>query len=229
MSKTITALYENIADARAAVEALLDSGYQHDHISLVVPDPEGKYQDSLAEGAAAEGDNPRDTAAAGALAGTALGGLAGLLFGVSVFSLPVLGAAVLAGPIYTAIMGASAGGIGGGLLGWLVEKGVPAPRAHLQTEALRRGHILVAVEAIKEDQGQVTRLLQQHNALNIEEAAKKWRAGGWHEDDNPPDQYEPEEDDKHDQHAYATGAMDSDVYGRRERPPLPPHEEDSNS
>ncbi len=85
------------------------------------------------EGAIAEGNNPRDTAATGALAGTALGGLAGLLFGVSVFSLPVLGAAVLAGPIYTAIMGASAGGIGEAA--WLA--GVPEQDAQLQTEALR--------------------------------------------------------------------------------------------
>lgn len=226
MSKTITALYENIADARAAVEALLDSGFKRDHISLVVPDPEGKYQDSLAEGAAAEGDNPRDSAATGALAGTALGGIAGLLFGVSVFSLPVLGAAVLAGPIYTAIMGASAGGIGGGLLGWLVEKGVPEPHAQLQAEALRRGHILVAVEAASDQQVQVTRLLQQHNSLDVEESAHKWRKGGWQEDSNPPDQFEPEEDDKSDQHRYATGAMDSDVDGRRSRAPLPPQEDE---
>ncbi len=229
MSKTITALYENISDARAAVVALLDNGYQRDHISLVAPDPEGRYQDSLVEGAIAEGNNPRDTAATGALAGTALGGLAGLLFGVSVFSLPVLGAAVLAGPIYTAIMGASAGGIGGGLLGWLVEKGVPEQDAHLQTEALRRGHILVAVDTSHEDQAQVIHLLRQFNSLDIEETAKKWRAGGWHEDDNPPDQYEPEEDDKNDPHRYATGAMDSDVHGQRQHPPLPPHEEDNKT
>jgi len=226
MSKTITALYENVADARAAVEALLDSGYEREQISLVVPHPEGQQLSYLAEGAAAAGDNPRDTAAVGALAGSALGGLAGLLFGVSVFGLPVLGAAVLAGPIYTAVMGASAGGIGGGLLGWLVEKGVPEPHAQLQAEALRRGHILVAVEADSEQQAQVTRLLQQHNSLDVEESAQKWSKGGWREDSNPPDQFEPGEDDKSDQHRYATGAMDSDVDGRRSRVPLPPQEDE---
>jgi len=50
-----------------------------------------------------------------------------------------------------------------------------------------------------------------------------------HEVDNPPDQYEPEGDDKNDPHRCATGAMDSDVYGQRERPPLLLHKEDNKT
>lgn len=228
MSKTITALYEEVADARAAIEALLANGYDREHISLVVPDPEGMYEESIAEGMAAEGENPRDTAVAGTFTGGALGGLAGLLLGVSVFTLPALGAAVIAGPIYTTFMGASAGGISGGLLGWLLEKGVSERRAHYETEALRRGHSLVAVECDDEQQTQVTGVLQQYNALDIEEEARKWRANGWREDDNPPDQFVPDEDDKNDQHAYVTGAMGSDVNGTRERSPLPPYKENKS-
>ena len=229
MSETVSAIYKDVADARQAVEALLQHGYERKQISLVVPDPDGKYTESIVEGAAAEGENPRDTAAAGALAGGALGGLAGLLFGVSVFTLPVVGAAVIAGPIYTTVMGASAGGISGGLIGWLVEKGVPEKQATYQTEALRRGHTLVAVACRSERKAEATQLLQDHNALDVEEAAQEWRAEGWTEDDNPPEQFVPEEDDKQDQHAYATGAMDSDVNGTRQRPPLSSHQKNKQS
>lgn len=225
MSKTITALYKNISDARAAIETLLDKGYEREDISLLVPDPDGKHGEALVQ-EGAEGENPRDGAAVGAMAGGALGGIAGLLLGISVFSLPVLGAAVIAGPIYTAVMGATAGGAGGSLLGWLVEKGVPEAKAKVQTEALRRGHILVSVDCDEEKHDEVATLLRQHDALDIEEAAKKWRAEGWDEDDNPPDVYEPDEDDKDDQHRFATGALGSDVRGSRDRPPLSAHEED---
>ena len=224
MSKTIVALYEELAEARQTVHDLVEAGLDNEDISLVVPDPEGRHAAILKEGSAAEGNGPQDAAAEGAVAGTIIGGLAGLLLGLSVFSLPALGPVVIAGPIYTTVMGASAGGIGGGLLGSLVAMGVPKKRARYYSEGIRRGHTLVAVAADEDEVDRIQSMMSAHHPIDIEARAEKWRESGWEGYDEGPDHFEPAEEDEERRHRYPTGAMGSDLYGKeasRDQEPLP--------
>ena len=95
-----------------------------------------------------------------------------MLLGLAVFSLPALGPVVIAGPIYTTVMGASAGGIGGGLLGSLVEMGVPKRKARSYREGVRRGHTLVAIEAGEEDVSRIQAIMNAHNPIDVEARRK---------------------------------------------------------
>lgn len=231
MSKTIVALYEELAQARQAVHDLVDAGFEHEDISLVAPDPEGSHASFLEEGKAAEGSGPKDAAAEGAIAGTAIGGLAGLLLGLAAFSLPGLGPVVIAGPIYTTVMGASAGGISGGLLGSLVEMGVPKREARYYREGVRRGHTLVAIEADEDDVNRIRAIMDTHHPIDVEARAEKWREEGWEGYDDDPDAFVPSQEDEEEErdHRYATGAMGSDMYGERatrRRPPLPTYDDE---
>jgi hypothetical protein len=117
-----------------------------------------------------------------------------LLLGLAVFSLPALGPVVIAGPIYTTVMGASAGGIGGGLLGSLVEMGVPKRKARSYREGVRRGHTLVAIEAGEDEVDRIEAIMNAHNPIDVEARAEQWRESGWEGYDEGPDQFEPAEE-----------------------------------
>ena len=80
MSKTIVALYQDLEQARAAVDALSAASFAQEAISLVVPDPDKEHSRILARRReAGDEESARSGAAEGALAGGALGALAGLL------------------------------------------------------------------------------------------------------------------------------------------------------
>jgi hypothetical protein len=227
MPETIVALYESLAEARAVVEELTAIGFDREQISLVAhaEDAEGTL---IEEGKAAAGEGPRDVAARGALTGGALGGALGFILGAAAVTVPGIGAILVAGPVL-AIYGALAGSIGGGLLGLLVQAGVPEEEADYYAEGLRRGLAFVALEVQEQDISRVRRIMDNHNPVNIEERAKEWRDAGWtgytaeasSETITEARGPEPRPEDK--DHRYATGAMD-DVYdpaeGRR-GPPLP--------
>ncbi len=120
--KTVTGLFDDYADARAAVSALEDRGVPSDDISIVsnnVSDRYGTGNDS----------NAAEGAGTGAGVGAAIGGVGGLLTGLGVMAIPGVGPVVAAGWLAAtaagAAAGAVAGGAAGGIIGAMTESGVP--------------------------------------------------------------------------------------------------------
>src|SRR4029450_857107 len=144
MTVTISRLYNNHEDARAAVRALEDAGVAHGDISILAsnadnwysPDPKvDSYPDRDLDGR----DDRAEAAGAGAGLGATVGGTAGLLAGLGVIAIPGVGPLVAAGWLGAMVAGAAAGGATGSIVGALTQAGVGKEEADIYAEGLRRG------------------------------------------------------------------------------------------
>jgi uncharacterized protein (TIGR02271 family) len=72
-----------------------------------------------------------------------------------------------------------AGAATGGLLGALVDMGIPEEEAEYYTEGVRRGGTLVTVEAEDNMVDRVRDVMNRHNPVDVEERASQWRSSGW--------------------------------------------------
>ena len=186
--KTVVGIYDRITQARNAVNDLVDSGLSRDDVSLIAPDPEGHYAgyEETEDRATAE---TTDAAAEGAIAGGVIGGLGGVLVGLGAFAIPGIGPIVAAGPIVAGLVGAGVGAAAGGLLGALVQWGVPEEEAGYYAEAVRRGSTLVAVRTPDDQVKRVVNILERYNPVDVNERAERWREEGWTGYDTEADPY----------------------------------------
>jgi hypothetical protein len=175
--KTIVGLYDNVTDAQQAVQALTNAGFDRDRISLVLHDREGAYSSGLGHDATLT--DTSDDIGAGVATGAAVGGLGGLLIGLSALAIPGIGPVVAAGPLVAGLVGAGVGAAVGGLVGALASAGVPEEQAHYYVEGVRRGGALVTVEANDEEANEVADIMNRYHPVDIEERARNWRASGW--------------------------------------------------
>jgi hypothetical protein len=106
------------------------------------------------------------TAQKGAAAGSALGGVTGLLVGLGAVAIPGIGPVMLAGAAATAIastisgtvIGAAAGSLAGGLTGM----GLSTDRAQIYSDQVSEGHYLVLVEGSTADIVTVESVFSNH-------------------------------------------------------------------
>jgi hypothetical protein len=171
MAKTVIGLFDRMDEARPVVQALIDGGFRRDDVSLVSRH-EGEY-------VAERGDERSSGAAIGAGAGAALGGLGGLLIGLGALAIPGIGPVLAAGPLVTALAGAGLGAAAGGIIGALTDLGVPEEEAHYYAEGVRRGGVLVAVEADDQQADRAAEIMEHAGAIDVEEHATHWRQSGW--------------------------------------------------
>ena len=174
--KTVIGLYDDLDDARLVVDALTDAGIRANYINVVAGDAESRIAGQLTE---YEAYDEADAAVDGAVAGGVLGGLAGILAGLSAFVVPGLGPVVAAGPLISGIVGAGIGAASGGLIAALVEWGVSEEEAEFYLEGVRRGGVMVAVQAPEEHVDVVSDIMHSHGLIDLEERAAAWRAEGW--------------------------------------------------
>jgi hypothetical protein len=186
--KTVVGLFDDIEDARDAVDDLVDNGFSRDDISMIARDYEGAYGEHL-DTYEDEGDMTAEGAAAGALGGGLIGGLAGFLVGVTAFAIPGVGPIVAAGPIVSALTGAGIGAATGGILGALVGWGIPEAEAEYYTEGVRRGGTLVGVKVSEAQVDEAIDILDDHDPVNIERRSEYWRESGWDRFDPQGDLY----------------------------------------
>jgi hypothetical protein len=175
--KTIVALYEDIHDARQAVQALVNAAIAPEDISLIARDVDGRYSRYLEVDTAGETSEEAALGAVeGAAGGAVVGGLAGLVLGLGALAIPGIGPIIAAGPIAAGLAGAAVGAVTGGLLGALVEWGVPEEEAHYYAEGLRRGHTMVAARVNDRDLQTAVTTLNLHNPIDLQRHAEFWRA-----------------------------------------------------
>ncbi|HEU4324418.1 MAG TPA: hypothetical protein VFS21_14790 [Roseiflexaceae bacterium] len=175
MAKSVVGLFDTVAQADQAVQALLDSGIPREDISAVANDPGGSYDNAAAAGE----PNVSEGAGVGAIGGTLVGGTFGLLAGLGVMVIPGIGPILAAGPLLAALgataLGAGVGAAAGGLIGALSGAGVPQTDAQLYAEGVRRGGTLLVVTIDDTRTSEVTALLQNHGVVDIHERGASWQ------------------------------------------------------
>lgn len=178
MAKVVVGLYNDMDVAQAALRDLVDAGFRRDDISLLT---RGAREEEGREGAVRreEDDRAGEGAGMGAGAGAVVGGLGGLLVGLGTLLLPGLGLVIAAGPIVATIIGAGIGAGVGALVGALIGMGIPEEEAQYYAEGVRRGGVLVSVEAAEEEVDRASGILARHNPVDVRERAAEWRSAGW--------------------------------------------------
>lgn len=173
MAQTVIGLFDTFGQAESALRDLESLGVSENHISMVASnnnDEYVRYRDTYHGSAAGTGANT----------GAWVGGLSGILLGLGLLIIPGLGPLAAAGPLVAGLTGAGVGAATGGILGSLVDWGVPEEQAGYYMEGIRRGGTLLTVQpdgAISE--GQIIDVMNRNGAVNINERANYYRQTGY--------------------------------------------------
>lgn len=191
--ETIAGLFEDFDDADQAVDDLRNAGFAGDDISVIAREDviEDVASDFIEE--EIEVDAVGKGALGGAVGGGAIGGLMGLLAGVGAIAIPGVGPAFAAGSVATAL-GMTAGGAGvgsaaGSLVGAMLGLSIQEESAHAYAEGVKRGGILILLETEESRADEAREILEEANAVDIEELRQTWKAEeGWRDfgDSNGP-------------------------------------------
>ncbi len=174
MAKTIVGLFDDIHDARAVVEEIVQLGVARDHISLMA-----HRGDTTTSADPTTNEEAGSDVLTGAGYGAVLGGVGGLLAGLAVLPIPGFGPIIAAGPIVSTLAGMGLGAAAGGMIGALTDLGVPEAHAYYYAEGVRRGGTLVSVRADGTMAPRVVEVMSRHHAVDIERRSEAWRARGW--------------------------------------------------
>ncbi|MGN6100459.1 MAG: hypothetical protein ACTHOR_04855 [Devosia sp.] len=176
---TVSGLFDDYADASVAVRDLHAAGISNADISIVTPDP-GSGAPVPPDPFATDVANGTE---GGAGAGAVLGGAGGLLAGLGLLAIPGIGPVVAGGWLLATAAGATAGavlgGVAGGIIGALVAGGVPRHEAEVQAEGLRRGGTLVTVRVPEGEVDQAKAILDDNDAVDVDERRAAYAAEGW--------------------------------------------------
>lgn len=154
--RTIVGMFDLRDDAHAAVKDLIDHGFDPAEVSLI------QRQDAPTQPATTDDPNAHIRRT------TAIGGVAGLLAGASVFFIPGIGPIVALGGLIATLVGGVGGAFLGNLVGALTAWGVPEDDASRYVEHVRMGGTLVAVRTDDARLPNADSILRGHNSANIE-------------------------------------------------------------
>ncbi|GAB4212892.1 MAG: hypothetical protein OHK0022_49310 [Roseiflexaceae bacterium] len=180
-------LFDSHQDADRALEMLAQAGFPREAISVVT---RAQDQQRSVGGSEIDGPNtaPADTArvdsGAFAFGGAALGGLVGLLAGLGALAIPGIGPVIAVGTLGAALGGtaggAALGGVAGGLVGTLTGRGLAEDEAHVYAEGVRRGSILITVDADDPAMAQqAQQILRTAGAVDQGSRRSQWQEQGW--------------------------------------------------
>jgi hypothetical protein len=175
MAQTITVLFESHTAAYSAVQDLVDHGFARDTIGVMAHD-DTRREGRVTTRVAMPGGPSR--VAQGAGVGAALGGLGGLLVGLTTLTVPGVGPVIVTGALTAALVGAEVGAVTGGIVGALTDLGIPKEHVHYYSEGLRRGGVLLVVATTDEMAALATTLLSHHHPLDLRQRAEAWRKDG---------------------------------------------------
>ncbi len=165
MTTTITGVFPNSFNAATAIDALHAAGFGTDDISILASDSTSEHAFAVKTGS---------KIGEGAAIGAGVGGaLAALVVGLSAVGVVASGGIglVAAGPLVAALAGAGAGATAGGLVGALVGLGIPEHEAKYYDGVVKRGGVLIGVQAEDDEHKDVARnILKQHGAETISHA-----------------------------------------------------------
>lgn len=133
-------IYATVAEAEAAVDALVLARFSNGDVSVLLPDNE-----TTREFAHEKHTKAPEGTTTGVAAGGTIGGTLGLLAGIGALAIPGLGPFIAAGPIMGALAGLGVGGAVGGLVGALIGMGIPEFEAKRYEGRVKSGGVLLSV------------------------------------------------------------------------------------
>jgi len=140
MSKAVIGVFRQEDRAKEAINDLKSQGFSDRAISLIGKDKREEAGDRV--GKRGRGDNltlVHQNLSTGVISGGALGGIAGILAGAGALLIPGVGPIVAVGPLAAFL----AGVVGGGIVGGLVDYGIPKERERHFENRVKQGDILV--------------------------------------------------------------------------------------
>jgi hypothetical protein len=159
LAKRGIGIFSNHEATEIALNELKNTGFVMDRVSVIGRDMNrqnditgAKTSDSLTQIGNLESheDLAEETAKKGAIAGTTIGGVTGLLVGLGAIAIPGVGPVMLAGAaataIATAVSGSAIGAAAGSLAGGLAGLNVPEDRANIYSDRVAQGNYLAIVE-----------------------------------------------------------------------------------
>ena len=172
-ARTVVGVFHSMRDAQRAFDDLHAEGFSRDEISLVANQSVvGGSQSSLDSQSSSE-------VAADAGIGAAVGGVGGLLVSLAAMAIPGVGPVLATGPLIAALGGAGLGAAAGGLIGALTERGVPEDIAGQYAEGVRRGDVILTVNATGERADRAVEILDRDGAVDLDQRVSAWRKRGW--------------------------------------------------
>ncbi|MGI2906103.1 hypothetical protein [Tolypothrix sp. VBCCA 56010] len=148
--KRAIGVFSHRRDAEAAIGDLRDGGISLDHVSIIGKNASGDRVGGVSVNDRLDNTKADDGAKAGAVTGTALGGLGGLLVGLGTLAIPGVGPVLVGGAaataLATALTGAGIGAAAGSIAGALVGLGIPEKNAKVYNDRINRGDYLVIVD-----------------------------------------------------------------------------------
>ncbi|RVT95791.1 hypothetical protein EOD42_16515 [Rhodovarius crocodyli] len=172
---TITRLFDNHADALAAVRDLEAAGFTSSEIGITASNTDDRYAKQVVR----EGNEAPSGAAIGAGVGGVAGGGAGIAAALGALAIPGFGPVVAAGVLVAALTGAGAGAAAGGIVGALTGLGVGDGEAHVYAEGVSRGGTLVTVRTADSRELAARDILDRNAPVDITQREADYRRGGW--------------------------------------------------
>ena len=166
MAKAVVGVFRSEERAREAINELKRQGFDEREISLIAKDEnKGVGRQEGADGDENQGlTMGEQNVGDGALTGSAIGGIAGLLAGAGALLIPGVGPIIAAGPLAAFLTGV----VGGGLVGSLVDFGIPEERGRHYEERVKKGDILVTLKANEDETPKVSSVLKRFGAEDVE-------------------------------------------------------------
>lgn len=180
MTKTLTRLFDDYADATAALGDLERIGVPHDAISIIANNADGAHGDA---GTAIGDVNDHGDVSRGVSTGAAIGGVGGLLAGLGLLAIPGLGPIVAAGWLASTAVGAGIGAAGGAATGTMVgalkEAGHTDEEAHVYSEGVRRGGTLLSARVDDTLVDAAQDVLDRNRSVDATTRGADYRQSGW--------------------------------------------------
>ena len=165
MSKTVVATFRNHDNAVDAARRIKEKGLRTDDISIVTKDTQANNGDNTSSrtggvSATMSKNTGNDNISDGVVAGSVLGGLAGLAIGAGTLMIPGFGIIAAAGPIAGLLSGAVTGGVVGGL----VDLGIPESKSREYEADIKSGKTIFSMKTDDGKIDSVTAVLRESGA-----------------------------------------------------------------
>jgi hypothetical protein len=170
-NRAVFGIYSTTAETERAVNALLQSGFSSQDVSVLMPD-----QQSTREFAVHKDTKAPEGATAGATTGGVIGGALGILVGLGSLAIPGVGPFIAAGPLVAGLAGLGAGGAVGGLIGALAGMGIPEYEARRYEGRVKDGGVLLSVHC--ETPGEVLRAKEVLKTTGAADIASSTESAG---------------------------------------------------
>ncbi|MEG3082676.1 hypothetical protein U1707_03410 [Sphingomonas sp. PB2P12] len=188
MTKTLTRLFDDYADATAALHDLERLGVPHSHVSIVASNADGAHGETTFGDVNDHGDVGR-----GVSTGAAVGGVGGLLTGLGLLAIPGLGPIVAAGWLASTVVGAGIGAAGGAATGTIVgalkDAGHTEEDAHVYSEGVRRGGALLSARVEDDLVAEAEAVLDRNRSVDATTRGAAYRQDGWNSFDEAAPAY----------------------------------------